>query len=152
VTNEGDYCLRESVSPADLQREAMRDATVHAFYRAWNQGDISWDQFLMGAVVHLARQKKEALERLSQQPRCPSNHHAWLSLNLLTLTPTQIDGLSKSLRDFGVGYIRLYDGMGAVPETLRADRVVVDGRCIGRFTDDRTPQYDPNGGKKACTP
>jgi hypothetical protein len=148
MTSESD-CLCESVSPADLQREAMRDATLHAFYRAWNRGDISWDQFLMGAVVHLSRQKQQALERLSQQPeRFSTNHHAWLSLNLAAMTPTQIDALAKSLQNFGVGYIRLYQALGAVPEVLRADRVIVDGRCIGRFPDDRTPQYDPNGAKE----
>ena len=127
-------CLRESTSPADLQREAMRDATLCAFYRAWHQGDLSWDQFLMGAVVNLARQKQDALERLSRGvEKFPSNHHTWLSLNLAAMTPTQIDALAKSLRDFGVGYIRLYEALGALPEVLRADRVVVDGRCIGIF-------------------
>ena len=140
-------CLRESISPADLERLAVNNPIVHACLTAWRCGDLSWDQALIHAVAALAKengQLSEKIANLRQYEYPVDNSQRWLWANVRTMAASQIDALVEIATPLGRGLHPPQECSRCGTKVLAADRVTV------RYGD--APIYDPQGPKPPCIP
>jgi hypothetical protein len=63
------------VTPGDVIHASRDNPALHACIMAWQQGTLTWDEAMMTAAVHLAKQNAELIDnelhRMQREPPRP---------------------------------------------------------------------------------